>query len=518
MTGTVQHTTIEDVINNYLTGGVIASTESEEVVVADQEEGGIDPQNPEPPTEIDLNDETTPDVAELAPATDDTVTMNTPAILVEASDELEAAKSISTEIKSDVENVASMETLYNILNQSLQTGGLTQIQSVMANNIALMCQNQKNGLAVSTESFGGVLSKEAATIASMEGIVDFIRGVKESIKAKLSALRKRFKNWWIRTWDGSVSIRKRAKKLQENIPTDNTTPFARELSAEDGYFKLLSIDDTPQGGEKLVSHLEFLGKVGNAILSEESLKKIVDECKRSIKVAIASPDQAYAAGLLEPSKVWSCIQPTKNKFILEGIKNRPLNAYATPTLLGDVAIGCYRIDPSKPNPFKDKGKEKYMSLFSTVKSYTYEYEEYTVDANGHRHAQTKNGTVETSGGSIEAARRDHIVKLLKTVIDISQYISDYNMSWEKQEEVMGNYFANIDKEMKDEIRAIGHSLDADEYTQEAIEDKLSSMVDDLAYEYFYGLQSAMAIFIQHTEEVLNEVINYCALSIHNLTR
>lgn len=519
-------TDFNNILNSYLQVTPVASLESDAFVNSSPEvdEAMIDQGTSDSlPVEIELDAEQK--VVELQEIADDEVGAINPAVIIaEAKEEAEAVKTVENEISTAEQAVASLESAYEILNVSLESGGLNQVEAALL-HLTIATAINSHPISVSqvlpsVESHGGTMSRQQATVASMEGIVETVKQLKQDITAKVADWAKRVRNWWIRINDWGNNITKRAGILENAVAKlGDVKPYAKNVSIK---AQSLCIDNVHQGGAALLGHLGYMSKVAQDFLSDDALARIHEESKATLLRLTAVTETERDWLFPKANKVYGSLLPTQNKHILAKAKGTVFEPMATKTLLGDKAIVSFvmRADANRAqldNRFVQEPDSTDWVVFDDANArFTYQTQEIRYNADGTAYAETVTAEVDQTDAQTVAASKAEIQKLLNMVKELCGTGLGYKQSWDKRNAAFAKFIAEAPEEAKEAIRKQGHDLDmtADELYR--FEKTYSKIISRTAKGYWKDLMGANLAYISHMYKVCDAVLLYCSQSYDNL--
>lgn len=517
-----------NILDSYLKAAPVASVESEQFFQESPEPtdtmvGQIDQTGDSVPLEIEVNAETP--VLELQSIDEDDVgSVNPAAIIAEAKEEAEGAKTVQNEIKTAEEAIASLESAYEILNVSLESGGLNQVEAAMLHlTIGHLVHRQPitlNKILPSVESHGGTMSRSQATVASMEGIADTIKQLRQDVTAKISDWTKRVRNWWIRITDWGVNVTKRAAILEGAVAKlGDVKPYAKNLSIKES---ALCIDNTHQGGAALVGHLAYMGKVADDFLADTALVRIHEESKATLARLTAVTQSERDWLFPKPNKVYDSLLPTQNKHILAKTKGTAFEPVATKTLLGDKAIVAFNLRPDVPRAhldnhmFLEPDATSWLVFDDATARFTYETQEVRYGADGQAYTETVTKEIDQTDGNVVAASKAEITKLLSAVKTLCKSGLDYRQAWDKRNAAFAKFITEAPAEAKEALRKQGHDLEMTAEDLYRFEKTYNKIINRTAKGYWNDLMDANLAFISHMYKVCDAVLSYCSQSLDNL--
>ena len=517
-----------NILDSYLKVTPVPSVESEQFVdeqssIHDAMIGEEEAAGDSVPVEIQVDAEAP--VVELQSIPEEEVgSVNTAAIIAEAKEEAEGVKTVQNEIQCAEDAIASLEATYEVLNASLESGGLNQVEAAMLHlTVGHLIQPKTMKVASilpSVESHGGIMSRSEATVASMEGIVDTIKQLKQDVAAKIADWTKRVRNWWIRINDWGVNVTKRATVLENAVAKlGDVKPYAKQISIKQ---TVLCIDNVHQGGNALLGHLGYMGKVADDFLNESALSRIHDESKSTLARLTAVTETEREWLFPKANNVYSSLLPTQNKHILAKTKGTAFEAVATKTLLGDKAIVAFNLRPDVPRAhldshmFLEPDATNWLVFDDANSRFTYETQEVRYNADGQPYTSTVTKEIDQTDGQTDAATKAEISKLLAAVKDLCKTGLDYRQSWDKRNAAFAKFITEAPAEAKESLRKQGHDLEMTAEDLYSFEKKYNKIINRTAKGYWNDLMHANLAFIAHMYKVCDGVLVYCSYSLDNL--
>lgn len=519
------------ILNNYLQATPVASMESEQPFVQDTptnedtmtDGAGVDGiAGDSIPVEIDINEDQT--ISDVEPIPEEEVAgVNTAVLVAEAREAREVVKTVQTEISEAEDAIASMESAYQILNRSLATGGLNQAEAAL---LHLTVSGSSKAITASkvlpsVESHGGTMSRRDATVASMEGIVDTIKELKQTVSAKIADWAKSVRNWWIKVNDYGTGLSKRATTLiaETTKLVDSYRPYAKQVGIKaDG----ICVDNAHQGGAALVGHLDYMAKVADDFLAEAALERIHSESVTTLKRLTAVTEAEREWLFPRVDKVYKSLQPTQNKHILAKVKGSVFDPMATKTLLGDKAIVGFNLrrDANRAlfdNMFTTEPDADNWIVFADANArFTYETQEIRYDSNGQPYVSSSLEEIDQTDANVVAATKPELVKILAKVKELCDSGLSYKQAWDKRNPAFAKFLTEAPAEAKAAIHQTGQEIDLNADELYRFEKKYTKLINRTAKAYWRDLMNANLAFIMHMYKVCEHTLRYCVLSLDNL--
>lgn len=506
----------DKIVQNYLNTEVKASFENDEDETADDSQAGAEDGGEHVYEDVEPNvlDTDVNDIEETAIQLDED-DLDAPGItLPEAKSNLNEAKrdldGIVEELETKEDAVASLESLYTIMSNSLVTGGLSPFDAALATRVidTLPIRN-RNGVIPSCESFGGVTSQLEATQVSMEGVMDAIRELKNNISNRISEYMVRVKNWWLRITDFNLKLNKRAQRVKQSLDELTGSPYAKLIHLESYILAIGKKSVTPS---ELISGLEYNLKLTQDLLDEATLSKVNDEFIRIAKLAALSTDiDSYIANMPDATKVFKCLT---TKLPKETINNAAYDALGTKDLIGNYIIVAPTANGKRGMElFAGQNEDLKWIYLGETANRTIKHVE-TIDAQG-RVISTDSYTVNHEDTNYETLNKAQMERVITLVTQMSELNTKFRMAWQKRSESYNKIFNDIASTISETIGdvALQNEVTADQ--RYGVESSSTKTFNKLAKWYWKDWYNFTGEWISYNHSVNSDALDYCITSMDN---
>jgi hypothetical protein len=307
----------------------------------------------------------------------------------EAIDELEEAADGLGEVAETVE--ASMED-----------GGLSP-QAARFMQLAVESYTGRLGVdapvVTSMESFGGTSGRLSATQVSLEGIKEFLKEIWAKVKSLIMSLRAKAKNLWLKLFDTSAKLAKRAEAIKKKA--QSTTGSASEKKIE------VNLKPIHLGGKaptSMTGALEAVSQLVKAQLGASNDEIVKDMAKRADKLEQAANDPAaYTPDVASTTGFSSTYKTSSDKRFGDNVA----------VLLSDELPGGRMLARTIPSTAKTADE-----VYAARRGYFTSFSE-------------KEKEVDTA--EVNTLALSDIEKVCDICIEIASRITDYRKGWEKRE-------------------------------------------------------------------------------------
>jgi hypothetical protein len=200
---------------------------------------------------------------------------------------------LTTAIEDAVAGAEDLEDLHSVMADSAESGeGLNETGAKVA-EIAIESLYNRLGIKArpmpGLESFGSTQSRATATRVGMEGVMDGIKKVWESIKAAFIAMWNKIKGWYKNLFDANIKLGKEAKEIGATCVSKTTgKKKSAEVLDNGSLFEALNISgkvDASTVSTLLSNHSETI-TIGGAVIDDGvKLVETISPVIESISVA-----------------------------------------------------------------------------------------------------------------------------------------------------------------------------------------------------------------------------------------
>lgn len=334
------------------------------------------------------------------------------------------------------ETAANLEAIYMAMESFKKTGGMSKevafafqigISNAIAKYPSLTLSRSAGQPAL--ESFGSASTRQAQTIASLEGLRQILSDFWTMIMKQINKLTAYVRNWFLKVLDAAPRLKKRAEAISERAK--DTTGTMGEKKVDLALVRTLSLARKPVTGAQLISALGSIEEAAKARLTvksaadyEKTMDKLLEIMEKAVEGKLGEmtgntssegPVQAkaYQTLLVEHAKQSSSLFSAKS---VSG-ENAKRFGEDTAAMMSDEILGGKAFISKQPVEGKHEGDFKRMAAASG-------------DEIGAHDLKAK---ATESSGQFETLSTSNVIAIADKVADICETIIGYKKGWEGRE-------------------------------------------------------------------------------------